>query len=530
MRLLVDHDMSTIWVRQNLSRALRHLRLLDRPRVLWVDAICINQYSVAERSREVTRMGTIFRLAKKVIAWLGLPTPDSEQALEALQYLGGLVETNFNWIFRSKTNNLKHWIPADGPPVHDATLETLERLFSQPYFWRVWIVQELLLANRHSRLQCGKSAISWPVFRRSIFFLKNSKLFRPIFDSRLASMSLFTDLYITTEILLERSRVRHCSDMRDKIYGILTSEIVADAPSWVFDLVTTPASKMWNAGRQAAPSSGSTVIYIPPDRIDVIGVFHSNIVSVSERITSDVTQASRVVGQYQPREWSSRSNEGADSELDEWLRLLQMDQIRDRYIHSSVFPSLTELRDSWDDAATHGQLSPESKVLNLGLVSTVIGGSLIRTANNYAGFGPSTARPGDSIVVLLGCFTPMIIRSQGNGSYTVIGPCHLQGLMNGETLLQALPEPWTIQMYAEDRYFVPRFYNNDTKVLSADDPRLPPLPENWRKLSKERTAGDPAHVSYFEHVSTGQVINSDPQLLRDALRSRGVELKTFQLV
>jgi hypothetical protein len=33
----------TLEVRENLGNALRHLRLKDKVRVLWVDAICINQ-------------------------------------------------------------------------------------------------------------------------------------------------------------------------------------------------------------------------------------------------------------------------------------------------------------------------------------------------------------------------------------------------------------------------------------------------------------------------------------------------------
>lgn len=41
--LLAIDGIRTMEVRENLGNALRHLRLKDKVRVLWVDAICINQ-------------------------------------------------------------------------------------------------------------------------------------------------------------------------------------------------------------------------------------------------------------------------------------------------------------------------------------------------------------------------------------------------------------------------------------------------------------------------------------------------------
>jgi hypothetical protein len=40
----------TLAVTRNLATALRHLRYNDRSRTLWIDAICINQLDIAERS------------------------------------------------------------------------------------------------------------------------------------------------------------------------------------------------------------------------------------------------------------------------------------------------------------------------------------------------------------------------------------------------------------------------------------------------------------------------------------------------
>ena len=54
-----------------LYMALKRLRYVDRKRVLWVDAICINQEDLEERKVHVQFMGQIYTKAKKVLIWLG---------------------------------------------------------------------------------------------------------------------------------------------------------------------------------------------------------------------------------------------------------------------------------------------------------------------------------------------------------------------------------------------------------------------------------------------------------------------------
>jgi len=44
-------------VTKNLYTALTYLRLPDKPRCLWVDALCINQKDMKERNNQVAIMG-----------------------------------------------------------------------------------------------------------------------------------------------------------------------------------------------------------------------------------------------------------------------------------------------------------------------------------------------------------------------------------------------------------------------------------------------------------------------------------------
>ena len=59
----------------NLAHALRSLRRqgddISDARILWIDAICIDQGNLLERSQQVQRMGSIYKTANQVIIWLG---------------------------------------------------------------------------------------------------------------------------------------------------------------------------------------------------------------------------------------------------------------------------------------------------------------------------------------------------------------------------------------------------------------------------------------------------------------------------
>ena len=62
--LLDGHHVS---IGLNLERALCELRRSYSGRLLWIDALCINQEDVKERSQQVQLMGRIFSSAEQVI-------------------------------------------------------------------------------------------------------------------------------------------------------------------------------------------------------------------------------------------------------------------------------------------------------------------------------------------------------------------------------------------------------------------------------------------------------------------------------
>ncbi|KAK3672080.1 hypothetical protein LTR78_008050 [Recurvomyces mirabilis] len=68
---VITVNRSPCYVTSNLEAALRRLRQPKARRRIWVDAICINQADMDERSSQVMQMGQIYRNADRVIIWLG---------------------------------------------------------------------------------------------------------------------------------------------------------------------------------------------------------------------------------------------------------------------------------------------------------------------------------------------------------------------------------------------------------------------------------------------------------------------------
>ena len=122
-------------IRPNLFQALQHLRLPDRPRRLWVDAIRINQDNVEEKNAQALLMAEMFSGATHLCVWLGEQSADSKLALN----------------FISRMVNL-HDIVADRRTLPECV--ALSSLMRRSWFSRRWVVQEIALADRATSY-CG---------------------------------------------------------------------------------------------------------------------------------------------------------------------------------------------------------------------------------------------------------------------------------------------------------------------------------------------------------------------------------------
>jgi len=149
----LEPDKVTLPIRSNLHTALKHLRNQTTTRVLWIDAISINQSDVAERSEHVKHMGDIFKFARRVIVWLGVASDNSSLAMRVLGHMADQVEI-------TKTSNVwprphctePEWYDAiDASCVDDdpTTWHAVYDLVTRPWFSRLWV--SLSVCGLHAR-------------------------------------------------------------------------------------------------------------------------------------------------------------------------------------------------------------------------------------------------------------------------------------------------------------------------------------------------------------------------------------------
>jgi hypothetical protein len=81
-------DNRCLKITPNLHLALLHLRDDGIPRIIWVDAVCVNQTDRKEKESQIPLMPEIFARASCVLVWLGPANGESDQALDAIRRAG----------------------------------------------------------------------------------------------------------------------------------------------------------------------------------------------------------------------------------------------------------------------------------------------------------------------------------------------------------------------------------------------------------------------------------------------------------
>ncbi|TVY83162.1 Heterokaryon incompatibility protein 6 OR allele [Lachnellula suecica] len=141
-----DGQSRTLKIKRNLWYALKHLRSPLNERILWVDAVCIDQSNNNERVHQIKFMGRIFRMARTVLVWLGTESKGSANALNWIRR----CNAQFQRYGRSTQQQTRGW-------------KALAHLCNRDYWKRVWIVQEVVLARRLT-IHCGRSQADWRGF------------------------------------------------------------------------------------------------------------------------------------------------------------------------------------------------------------------------------------------------------------------------------------------------------------------------------------------------------------------------------
>ncbi|KAF1979633.1 hypothetical protein BU23DRAFT_101946 [Bimuria novae-zelandiae CBS 107.79] len=190
---------------KNCHSMLQNIRPWRGVRMVWVDAICIDQSNMVERASQVAKMGQIYENCTRVIVYLGPDWTQSTRRFPVRQSLDSLQLS-------------------EHPAATSRSVFNLLDMLSRRYFSRVWVVQELLLSPR-AIIRVGDTE-----FRADAEILLRMQEDFPTgwFDDceapwfqRLGQKSLTGSRSDDLYDLLRLTATSQASDPRDRVFGVI---------------------------------------------------------------------------------------------------------------------------------------------------------------------------------------------------------------------------------------------------------------------------------------------------------------------
>lgn len=168
-----------VGIPRNTYDALAYLRLVDRPRLVWVDYLYINQDDKTEKGHRVQMLHKIYAQAH-VVCWLGTGYDVDLQCISTYMPLLAHFWTaairrnrSLDWRkhWRSAVTKLEEYLVAqatvDLPPFSWGVLTSV---FASEYFNRIWTVQEAILGKTKT-FQIGNALFSVAVLAAAVRML-----------------------------------------------------------------------------------------------------------------------------------------------------------------------------------------------------------------------------------------------------------------------------------------------------------------------------------------------------------------------
>jgi hypothetical protein len=238
-----------IFVRENLYWALQYLRYEKVVRVLWIDALCIDQENVVERNHQVTWMGEIYKRAARVVIWLGLRKQlgSKERAdgimldtVKALQHLSVPRKSKLSTL--AGTEDIGFSFATESFPSQlTRACRTVYDLFNMTYWKRLWILQEVLSATR-IMIQHGPQYCSWDLLDKIVLRFQHTPLRQYIKNTKarhnLETIDAILDM-VPSRLCQERRNLKRsghkarplldlvlryhdaiCQNLQDKVFGL----------------------------------------------------------------------------------------------------------------------------------------------------------------------------------------------------------------------------------------------------------------------------------------------------------------------
>ena len=160
---------SAIKITQSLYDALIHLRHPKATRMLWIDAVCIDQNNNDEKIVQIPHMKDIYQHANHVVIWLGLADESTSRALDLLRLAANCMRqesgqslpagndvSRFREPFSDEKNRQRGFPPSEDL---DSWLP-VAALSARSWFSRCWTFQEAVLATK-ATIQIGAHLLDW---------------------------------------------------------------------------------------------------------------------------------------------------------------------------------------------------------------------------------------------------------------------------------------------------------------------------------------------------------------------------------
>jgi hypothetical protein len=204
-------------ITRNLYHALFQLRSQVEDRLIWIDALAINQSDTIERNYQVRTMHMIYRNAALVLVWLGRDDPE--------------VDPMFDGIAIGEAKGFgAFWEQAFGTDAFEKALSATVRLYNIEYWSRVWVLQEIAYAGDILLILGQKSASYQSLLAFTRFILdkpyKNNNHFEASIEIRLSGPNALPEpgsarmmRYVTAQEWQKLVTVKKCHDPRDLVFG-----------------------------------------------------------------------------------------------------------------------------------------------------------------------------------------------------------------------------------------------------------------------------------------------------------------------
>jgi ankyrin repeat protein len=217
-------------VTDNLYLALQYLRFKKEDRILWIDAICIDQSHIPERNHQVSHMASIYQDADRVLFWLGEPTYDTSLLISSLTRLQARASDVPNISLENTHDSRLKTLWNDEILFEDSCtlLKGLLSLLARPWFKRSWILQEVCFAQT-GVVVCGTQTIPAHVFALTpwLLDLQPAAHCKGVLQMMPGATRLTRTFLSGREMrnfysLLQRFYRSEASDPRDQVYALLS--------------------------------------------------------------------------------------------------------------------------------------------------------------------------------------------------------------------------------------------------------------------------------------------------------------------